>query len=185
MLTISSGILTSPSPLRKNRPRLTRHLVLAIATLTILAGCSSNGAGPRAASDPAVSHAAGGRPARDPLPGMPPVLDPDDIYSADRPNALSDVVKDFPQRVYVPNTISNTVTVIDPATYKVIDTFKVGRLPQHVTPSYDLKTLWVLNDKSNSLTEINPATGKKGRTIRVDDPYNMYYTPDGRYAIVV
>ena len=119
------------------------------------------------------------------LPGMPPVLDPNDIYAADHAGNLSPVVKNFPPRVYVPNTISNTVSVIDPATYKVIDTFRVGRLPQHVTPSYDLKTLWVLNDKSNSLTEINPATGKKGRTIRVDDPYNMYYTPDGRYAIVV
>src|SRR5205085_2137145 len=28
-------------------------------------------------------------------------------------------------------------------------------------------------------------TGKRGRTIPVDDPYNMYFTPGGRYAIVV
>ena len=120
-----------------------------------------------------------------PLPGMPPVLDPKDIYAADRPGKLSPEVRSFPSRVYVPNTESNTVTVIDPATYKVIDTLRVGRLPQHVTPSYDLKTLWVLNDKGNSLTEINPATGQKGKTVRVEDPYNMYYTPDGKYAIVV
>jgi DNA-binding beta-propeller fold protein YncE len=31
---------------------------------------------------------------------------------------------------------------------------------------------------------IDPATGKKGETIHVDDPYNMYYTPDGKYAII-
>ena len=37
----------------------------------------------------------------------------------------------------------------------------------------------------NSLTPINPRTGKPGRAIPVDDPYNMYFTPDGRYAIVV
>jgi DNA-binding beta-propeller fold protein YncE len=43
----------------------------------------------------------------------------------------------------------------------------------------------VLNTKSNSLTKIDPATGKKGETVRVDDPYNMYYTPDGKYALVV
>jgi DNA-binding beta-propeller fold protein YncE len=48
-----------------------------------------------------------------------------------------------------------------------------------------LRTLWVLNDKGNSLTRIDPKTGKKGKTIPVADPYNMYYTPDGRYAIVV
>jgi YVTN family beta-propeller protein len=119
------------------------------------------------------------------LPGMPPVLDPKDIYAADRPGELSPVVKDFPERVYVPNTVSNSVDVIDPTTYKVIDHFRVGRLPQHVTPSWDLKTLWVLNDKSSSLTRIDPKTGAKKETIPVLDPYNMYYTPDGRYAIVV
>src|SRR5262249_26821060 len=98
---------------------------------------------------------------------------------------LSSVVKDFPPRVYVPNSMSNSVSVIDPATFRVIDHFRVERLPQHVTPSYDLKTLWVLNDKGNSLTRIDPATGKPQETIRVTDPYNMYYTPDGKYAIVV
>jgi len=119
------------------------------------------------------------------LPGMPPNADPNDIYSADHAGDLSPVVRNFPHRIYVPNTESNTVSVIDPDTYKVIATFRVGRLPQHVTPSYDLKTLWVLNDKGNSLTRIDPATAKKGKTIRVEDPYNMYYTPDGKYAIVV
>jgi YVTN family beta-propeller protein len=116
---------------------------------------------------------------------MPKVDAPNDIYAADRPGNLSPVVQGYPPRVYVPNSGSNTVTVIDPATYKVIDQFRVGALPQHVTPSYDLKTLWVLNDKGNSLTRIDPATGKPIGTIFVSDPYNMYYTPDGKYAIVV
>src|SRR5438445_29143 len=119
------------------------------------------------------------------LPGMPAPLDMSDIYSADRPGALNPVVKNFVQRVYVPNTESNTVSVIDPTTYKVIETFQVGRQPQHVTPSYDMTKLWILNDKGNSLTAIDPATGKMGETVPVDDPYNMYYTPDGKYAIVV
>jgi YVTN family beta-propeller protein len=94
-------------------------------------------------------------------------------------------VKDYPSRVYVPNSGSNTVDVINPASYKIIEHFRVGRQPQHVTPSYDLKTLWVLNDLGDSETQIDPATGKKGKTIRVEDPYNMYYTPDGKFAIVV
>jgi|SoiMethySBSTD1v2_1073268.scaffolds.fasta_scaffold29818_3 YVTN family beta-propeller protein len=119
------------------------------------------------------------------LPGMMPLLDPNDIYAASRAGNLSGVVKHFLPRVYVPNTESNTVTVIDPATYKVIETFQVGKQPQHVVPSYDLKTLWILNDKGNSLTAIDPTTGKLGRTVPVDDPYNMYYTPDGKYAVVV
>ena len=119
------------------------------------------------------------------LPGMPPILNADDIYAADRPGNLSPVVKNDPPRVYVPNSKSNSVTVIDAVTYQVIGSFRVGHLPQHVTPSYDLKTLWVLNDKGNSLTRVDPATGKPDGTIPVNDPYNMYYTPDGRYAIVV
>lgn len=116
---------------------------------------------------------------------MPPVLNPADIYAADHVGKLSPVVRNFPSRIYVPNSGSNTVDVIDPATYKVVDHFDVGRQPQHVVPSWDLKTLWVLNDLGDSLTRIDPATGKKGETIPVQDPYNMYYTPDGKYAIVV
>jgi len=49
-----------------------------------------------------------------------------------------------------------------------------------------MRTLYVTNDLANSLTPINPRTGRPaGKNIPVDDPYNMYFTPDGRYAIVV
>jgi YVTN family beta-propeller protein len=119
------------------------------------------------------------------LPGMPPVLNPNDIYAADHPGMLSSLVKRFPDRIYVPNSGDNTVDVIDPATFKVIDHFSVGRQPQHVTPAWDLKDLWVLNDLGDSITHIDPATGRKGQTVNVMDPYNMYYTPDGKFAIVV
>src|SRR5437763_1350276 len=100
---ISSGILTRPSPLRKNKNcSVTKNVqVVALLGIAVLAGCSSTG-GPKSASESAVSHAASVSRTANPLPGMPPVLDPDDIYSADRPNALADVVKDFPARVYVP-----------------------------------------------------------------------------------
>jgi YVTN family beta-propeller protein len=116
---------------------------------------------------------------------MPPLLDPHDVYAADRPNQLSPAVRGFRSLVYVPNSESNSVDVIDPSTYKVVDNFAVGRLPQHVVPSYDLKTLWVTNDIGNSLTPVDPATGRPGPTVPVEDPYNLYFTPDGRYAIVV
>jgi YVTN family beta-propeller protein len=89
----------------------------------------------------------------------------------------------------VPNRSGNTVSVIDPETLKVVDTFRVGVNPQHIVPSWDLRTLWVANNaegrRDGSLTPIDPKTGKPGRTIAVDDPYNMYWTPDGKEAIVV
>ncbi len=123
------------------------------------------------------------------VPGMPPVVDPGNLYSETRSDKLSPAVAGALPRVYVPNLKSNDVYVIDPATRKVVDRFRVGVNPQHVVPSYDLKTLWVTNNAEGrtdgSLTPIDPTTGKPGKAIAVDDPYNMYFTPDGRSAIVV
>jgi|SRR5579871_1338579 len=153
---------------------------VVLTAVAVLSGCSKESKAP-----PTKAEAATVRQVENQLPGMPAVLDPDDIYAADRPGQLSPVVKDFVPRVYVPNTVSNTVDVIDPATYKVIAHYQVGKQPQHVTPSWDLKTLWILNDIGNSLTRIDPRDGSKHETIPVSDPYNMYYTPDGKYAIVV
>jgi YVTN family beta-propeller protein len=87
--------------------------------------------------------------------------------------------------VYVPNSRSGTVTVIDPKTYEVVRTFPTGKVPQHVVPSYDLSTLWVANNASNSLTPIDPLTAKEGPPVKVDDPYNIYFTPDGKSAMVI
>jgi YVTN family beta-propeller protein len=125
----------------------------------------------------------------DTVPGMPPVVDPANLYSETRAGALSAAVASALPRIYVPNRTSNDVWVYDPATLKVVDKFKVGINPQHVVPSWDLKTLWVTNNAEGrtdgSLTPIDPRTGKPGKAIAVDDPYNMYFTPDGKSAIVV
>ncbi|MFJ2115985.1 MULTISPECIES: hypothetical protein [unclassified Streptomyces] len=161
--------------------------LLAAAVLALLAGCGSADSGrtKAAASEPAASPAVAKVTAPPGLAGMPPVRDPQDIYAADRPGMLSPVVKDFPSRVYVPNTHSDTVSVIDPATYRVIETIPVGRQPQHVVPSWDLKTLWVNNNRGHTLTPIDPATGKAGEPVDVHDPYNLYFTPNGKYAVVM
>ena len=102
---------------------------------------------------------------------------------------MSPAIAAEPRRVYVPNLQSNDVYVIDQDTLTVVDRFKVGLNPQHVVPSWDLKTLWVANNAENtkvgSLTPIDPRTGKPGKPIAVDDPYNMYFSPDGKSAIVV
>lgn len=115
--------------------------------------------------------------------------DRNNLYSETVAGRLSAGVSGALERVYVPNRSANTVTVIDPGTLKVVDTLKVGVHPQHIVPSWDLKTLWVANNAEGrtdgSLTPINPRTGKAGPSIPVDDPYNLYWSPDGRYAIVV
>ena len=122
--------------------------------------------------------------------GMPPVVDPNNLYSeTSGPEHVNPALKDDLVRVYVPNLRGNSVSVIDTAKMKVVDTLKVGSNPQHVVVGYDLRTLWAANNaertNNGSLTAIDPRTGKTGQTVVVDDPYNMYFTPDGKSAIVV
>src|SRR5258707_9986154 len=161
------------------RARITIAAMLSASLF--LAGCG--GSSDQASSGPKDAPHATNGPGTG--LGIPPLLDPHDVYAADRPGMLAPAVRRFPSRVYVPNSESDAVSVLDPHSYKVIDDVPVGALPQHVTPSYALKTLWVDNDEGNSLTPIDPATGKPGKPVPVTDPYNLYFTPDGRYAIVV
>jgi YVTN family beta-propeller protein len=123
------------------------------------------------------------------LPGMPPVVDPRNVYSETTAGKLSPATAGALPRVYVPNLKSGDVYVIDPATYQVVDHFVVGGNPQHVIPSWDLKTLWVAGSAerglSGILTPIDAKTGKPGTTVKVRDAYNLYFTPDGKSAIVV
>jgi YVTN family beta-propeller protein len=146
-------------------------------------------AGAGAASQPAPpvprSNAAATSEAASPLAGMPPVDDPNNIYSHSGPDMLSPVVRNDPPLVYVPNSNSNTVDVIDPKTFKIVEHFAVPGQPQHVVPSYDLKTLWVNSDTGNALVPIDPTNGKPGQPVPVEDPYNLYFTPDGKYAVVM
>ncbi len=102
---------------------------------------------------------------------------------------LSDAVAGALPRVYVPNHSSNTVTVINSTTHKIVETYRVGLGPEHIIPSWDMKTLWVANNANQtehgSMTPIDPLTGKAGKSIPVNDPYNMYFLPDGSAAIIV
>jgi sugar lactone lactonase YvrE len=134
---------------------------------------------------PAARPAAPASPAALSPGTIPPLLSRTDVYAAGRPNLLAARVRGDPARVYVPNSMSNTVDVIDQRTARIVDHFETGRLPQHVTPSWDLRTLWVTNDLGNSLTPIDPRTGRHGSRVDVRDPYNLYFTADGRRAIVV
>jgi YVTN family beta-propeller protein len=110
---------------------------------------------------------------------------PVNVYSYITTSRLSPAVADIPVRAYVPNSDAGTVSVIDPSTMKVIDRFNVGVRPHHVTPSWDLTKLYVNNTESNSLTVIDPRSGRPSATIAITDPYNLYFTPDGTKAIVV
>ena len=110
---------------------------------------------------------------------------PVNIYSGAGLGKFSPAVFGAKQYVYVPSNSAGTVTVIDQATMTVIDHFAVGKLAQHVVPSWDLRTLYATASSSNRLVPIDPLTGKPGKPIKVDAPYNLYFTPDGTTAVVM
>ncbi|HEY1943339.1 MAG TPA: YncE family protein [Roseiarcus sp.] len=121
---------------------------------------------------------------------MPALPDPKDVYSETTAGRFSPATAGALSRVYAPNLITGRVDVIDPDTFKVVDSYKAIPSPQHIVPSWDLQTLWVSGDMSYrggqaSVAAIDPKTGKVVKTIDVPDAYNMYFTPDGRSAIVV
>jgi DNA-binding beta-propeller fold protein YncE len=125
----------------------------------------------------------------DRLPGMPPVINPQNLYSEAGADRVSpEVAHDLP-RIYAPSLKADRVYVIDPGRREVLNSFPVRRVPQHIVPSWDLRTLWVtsagLRGAEGSLTPIDPKTGMPGQPIQVADPYNLYFTPDGRSAIIV
>ena len=171
---------------RRGRARARRRL--GLAGVIVLAGatfaaCGGGGGGGTDAASTQPTTAATTTTTTAPVTTTQPR--PTNIYEFTQAGMMSPAVTGDLSRVYVPNGGSNSVSVIDPTTYQVINTFSVGALPQHVVPAYDLSVLYVNNNQGNSLTPIDPKTGTPGASIPVNDPYNLYFTPDGKYAVVM
>jgi YVTN family beta-propeller protein len=167
---------------------LRRGRALNIAAALVLAACSSTpvpGAShPTSTADPVRSptpRAASAAPAEGAVQGRTNAS----VYAATTSGHVSPLLAGLAPRVYVPNEGSGNVVVIDPTTFAIIGRFRVGSSPEHVTPDWDLKLLYVNDMKSDALTVIDPRTGRPIRSIRVPTPYNLYFTPDGSKAIVV
>jgi DNA-binding beta-propeller fold protein YncE len=107
------------------------------------------------------------------------------VYAAATTTQVPRALAGMPERVYVPNSDAGTLDVIDPRRLRVVGHYQVGAVPHHVTPSWGLRRLYVNNPVGNSLTVVDPRSAKPVRTIPVEDPYNLYFTPDGSQAIVV
>jgi YVTN family beta-propeller protein len=159
--------------------------------ISFTAACGSSGK-PAAKASPSVSaRSSPSVPATSAAPSSPAVIGNGpaigDVYAHDGVGMFTSATRNVPYRLYVPNHGDGTVTVIDPNTKKVIETYATAPGSQHVIPSWDLKTLYSANDEGgNSLTPISPITGQReGPNIPVSDPYNMYFTPDGKFAIIV
>ena len=108
------------------------------------------------------------------------------VYAHTRAGRWAAATRHVPYLLYVPESAGTGVDVVDPVRLRVVGHYRTGLDPQHVVPSYDLRTLWSTNDLANTLTPFDPRTGRpSGPSVPVDDPYNMYFAPGGREAIVV
>src|SRR5712671_4807416 len=110
------------------------------------------------------------------------------------PYARPDVPVSSHDRVYTGDQTSNTVSVIDPSTNKLLGVIKLGDpVPGALSPLYkgqllvhglgyspDSKTLAVVSVGSNSVTLIDTATNKPKATIYVGrSPHEAFFTPNG------
>ena len=109
----------------------------------------------------------------------------ENVYAATMTSEVKDSLAGLPERVYVPNVMDNSIVVIDPATFEIVDSFAVEQLPYHITPSWDMSELLVNNEQSSTFTVVDPKTGQPSGSISAPFPYNFYFTPDGEMAIVV
>lgn len=149
------------------------------------------GAAVDAASVSASSTATSPSPAptddrRSPTPLVAgPLLGATNVYAGAGAGMFSPAVAGLPARVYVPDELNGTVVVIDPATFKILYRYKVGASPEHVTPDWDLRRLYVEAAFADRLTVISPKTGRPTGHHTVPGPYNLYFSLDGTKAIVV
>jgi YVTN family beta-propeller protein len=175
--------------------RTRRPLILAASAALLIAaalGYAAPGWGLGGGADEAAATHAGAStspttrpPASAPPPQPARHAGARNVYAGTLPGHLSPAVRGVPERIYVPNSLSGTVSEIDPATFAVVRTFATGASDEHITPSWNMRWLYVNNTSGNTLTVLDPRTGRAVRTISVPDPYNLYFTPDGSKAIVV
>jgi YVTN family beta-propeller protein len=185
--------------------RRTRTILVALAVAALLPACTRGAAavppttrtpivepGDASPTGPTATSTSRDTPTRSSSSSAPnnagsgPPSTSSNVYAAiTAKDTLAPQVNGVPTRVYVPDNDSNDVRVIDPKTFRVVKTISVGAEPQHVTPAWNLRSLYVGDVYSNTLTVIDPRTARAVRTIAMPDPYNLYFTPNGRHAIDV
>ncbi len=89
--------------------------------------------------------------------------------------------------LYVTNTKSSSLSIIDTNTLEVVGTIQLGAgKPNRVVFHPDGKLAWVVFDKSHDLGIVDADAKKLVRRIKIGgNPYNLAFTPDGRYLYVL
>lgn len=86
--------------------------------------------------------------------------------------------------IIVLNSRDADVSLIHPVTYAVIGRVPTGKEPHHLYPMPDNKHVVVGNAMSDTLTVLDPATGKVAMSIAgIDDPYHLGFSPDQSFFV--
>src|SRR5258705_1397682 len=116
-------------------------------------------------------------------------------FAQQAPWGRADIPISSHDRVYAADQTSNTVSVIDPSSNKLLGVIRLGDpVPGALSPLYtgqllvhglgyspDSKTLAVVSVGSNSVTLIDTATNKvKGVVYVGRSPHEPFFTPNGR-----
>jgi YVTN family beta-propeller protein len=93
----------------------------------------------------------------------------------------------FAGNAYVANALDDTVSVVDTQTNAVVGSpIPVGDEPEAIAITPDGKTVYAVNNESESVSAIDTGTNRVVSTIRVGDrPTAIAITPDGKTAYVV
>src|SRR6184192_3040824 len=115
-------------------------------------------------------------------------------FAQQAPWGRADVPISRRDRVYAADQTSNTVSVIDPSTNKLVGVIRLGDpAPGSLSPLYkgqllvhglgyspDSKTVAVVSVGSNAVTLIDTATNRMKGTVYIGrSPHEAFFTPDG------
>jgi YVTN family beta-propeller protein len=164
-----------------------RSILLAVP---LLAAAALTACGPTSQVHTTTPHASSAA-SQAPLPSpAPPSTDARgaDVYAAAVAGQLAPAARFAKSLVYVADSGGNGYDIIDQKTMKLVKhrITTTGRSgPQHIVPGWDLTTLYATNSSAGTVTPVDPRSGANGSSLPVADAYNMSFTPDGRYAVVI
>jgi YVTN family beta-propeller protein len=89
--------------------------------------------------------------------------------------------------LYITNTKSSSISIIDTDTFEVTGTITLGQgKPNRIVFHPDGKAAWVVYDKSRDLGIVDAESRKLVKRLKIGgNPYNLNFSPDGRYLYVL
>ena len=85
--------------------------------------------------------------------------------------------------VIVVNSAGDTISLIDPKTYKETSRVFVGKGPHHLMATPDDDALLLGNTSSNDLAFLDRKTGAITKKIAMLDPYQLGFSPDKKWFV--